>query len=148
MKVWKRGAERLRPGAVGEVGQLQDEGDQQIGGMIRWRSSVRVPIGKILCKLQRLRNDERLDERKVRITRFRCDSAGAAGPEFLIERHDPIGHDAAERLRIVLEGRRHLGQQVIEAIFISSEPFSAADAESHLRDLVRDVVVLREQKNR
>jgi exosortase len=46
----------------------------------------------------------------------------------------------AERLRTVLEGRRHLGQQVIEAIFISSEPFSAADAESRLRDLVRDVV--------
>jgi exosortase len=50
----------------------------------------------------------------------------------------------AERLRTVLEGRRHLGQQVIEVIFISSEPFSAADAESHLRALVRDVVVLRE----
>ena len=50
----------------------------------------------------------------------------------------------AERLRTVLEGRRHLGQQVIEAIFISSEPFSAADAESHLRALVRNVVVLRE----
>jgi exosortase/archaeosortase family protein len=50
----------------------------------------------------------------------------------------------AERLGAVLEGRRHLGQQVIEAIFISSEPLSAADAESHLRDLVRDVVVFRE----
>jgi exosortase/archaeosortase family protein len=48
----------------------------------------------------------------------------------------------AERLRAVSEGRRHLGQQVIQAIFISSEPFSAADAESLLRDLVRDVVVL------
>jgi exosortase len=47
----------------------------------------------------------------------------------------------AERLRAVLEGRRHLGQQVIDAIFISSEPLSTADAESHLRDLVRDVVV-------
>jgi hypothetical protein len=44
----------------------------------------------------------------------------------------------------VLQGRRHLGQQVIEAIFISGEPFSAADAESHLRDLVRKVVVSRE----
>ena len=52
----------------------------------------------------------------------------------------------AERLREVLEGRRHLGQQVIEAIFISSEPFSAADAESHLRDLVRDVVILRDRR--
>jgi len=49
-----------------------------------------------------------------------------------------------ERLGAVLEGRRHLGQQVIEAIFISSGPISAADAESHLRDLVCDVVVLRE----
>jgi hypothetical protein len=50
----------------------------------------------------------------------------------------------AERLRAVLEGRRHLGQQVIGAIFVSGERFSAADAESHLRDLVREVVVLRE----
>jgi exosortase/archaeosortase family protein len=49
----------------------------------------------------------------------------------------------AERLRTVLEGRRHLGQQVMEVVFMSSEPFSAADAESYLRDLVRDVVVLR-----
>jgi hypothetical protein len=51
-----------------------------------------------------------------------------------------------ERLGAVLQGRRHLGQHVIEAIFISNEPLSAADAESHLRDLIRDVVRLREQK--
>jgi len=44
-----------------------------------------------------------------------------------------------------LEGRRHLGQQVIEAVFISNEPQSAAEAESHMRDLVRGVVVLRER---
>jgi hypothetical protein len=50
----------------------------------------------------------------------------------------------AERLRAVLDGRRHLGQQVIEAIFISNEPPSAADAESHLRDLIPEVVVLRQ----
>ena len=50
----------------------------------------------------------------------------------------------AERLRTVLEGRRHLGQQVIEAIFVSNESFSSAEAESRLRDLVREVVVLRE----
>src|SRR5262249_23659040 len=47
-----------------------------------------------------------------------------------------------ERLNAVLEGRRHLGQQVIETIFISSEPLSAVDAESRLRDLVRDLVLL------
>jgi hypothetical protein len=54
----------------------------------------------------------------------------------------------AERLDAVLEGRRHLGQQVIEAIFISNEPLSAADAEAYLRNLVPDVVVLRQNENR
>jgi exosortase len=49
----------------------------------------------------------------------------------------------AERLGAVLEGRRHLGQQVMEIIFVSSERFSGADTESYLRDLVRDIVVLR-----
>src|SRR5262249_29962590 len=49
-----------------------------------------------------------------------------------------------ERLGAVLKGRRHLGQQVIEATFVSSGPLSAADAESHLRDLVPRVVRLRE----
>ena len=49
----------------------------------------------------------------------------------------------SERLRAVLDGRRHLGQQVMQVIFISSEPLAAADAESHLRDLVRDVVSTR-----
>ena len=50
----------------------------------------------------------------------------------------------AERFRAVLEGRRHLGQQVTEVIFVSATPLSAADAEAHLRDLVGDVVILRE----
>jgi len=50
----------------------------------------------------------------------------------------------AERLRSVLEGRRHLGQQVIEAIFISTEPLSVAEAEVYLRDFVRGAVRLRE----
>jgi hypothetical protein len=50
----------------------------------------------------------------------------------------------AERLRTVLEGRRHLGQQVTEIVFLSKEPLSSADAESHLRDLVRDIVVPRD----
>jgi hypothetical protein len=53
----------------------------------------------------------------------------------------------AERVREVLEGRRHLGQQVIGAIFVSNESFSSADAESRLRDLVREVVVLRHREN-
>jgi hypothetical protein len=54
----------------------------------------------------------------------------------------------SERLRAVLDGRRHLGQQVMQVIFISSEPLSAADAESHLRGLIRDVVVLHHDAER
>jgi exosortase/archaeosortase family protein len=45
-----------------------------------------------------------------------------------------------ERIRQVLEGRRHLGQQVMEVVFVSSEPMSIADAEARLNDLVRDIV--------
>src|SRR5207249_7528131 len=45
-----------------------------------------------------------------------------------------------ERIRAVLEGRRHLGQQVMEVVFISREPIPAADVESQFSDLVRDVV--------
>ena len=67
--------------------------------------------------------------------------AGADSPGMFGNRSE---WTRAERLRSVVEGRRHLGQQVIEAIFISSEPLFPADAETHLRDLVRDVVRLRE----
>jgi exosortase len=67
--------------------------------------------------------------------------AGADSPGMFGNRSE---WTRAERLRSVFEGRRHLGQQVIEAIFISNEPLSAAEAEMHLRDLVRDVVRLHE----
>jgi hypothetical protein len=53
-----------------------------------------------------------------------------------------------ERIRQVIEGRRHLGQQVMEIVFLSREPLSPADAESHLGAVVGDVVVLREPKKR
>ena len=56
----------------------------------------------------------------------------------------PSSWTRAERLRMVLEGRRHLGQQVIQAIFIGGDGLAATEAESHLRDLALDVVALRE----
>jgi exosortase len=75
----------------------------------------------------------------------------ASAPSMLRERDNlpsmfgsPSEWTRAERLRAVLEGRRHLGQQVIGAILLSNESLSAAEAESHLRDLVRDTVVLHE----
>jgi exosortase len=46
-----------------------------------------------------------------------------------------------ERIRQVLEGRRHLGQQVMEVIFVSTTQIPAADAESRLAELVPNVVV-------
>ena len=47
-----------------------------------------------------------------------------------------------ERIRQVLERRRHLGQQVMEVVFLSGEQIPAADAESLFGDLVRDVVLV------
>jgi len=47
-----------------------------------------------------------------------------------------------ERIRQVLEGRRHLGQQVMEVVFMSREQIPAADVESRFADLIRDVVLV------
>ena len=46
-----------------------------------------------------------------------------------------------ERIRLVLEGRRHLGQQVMEVVFVSRDEIPAADAESRFSELVREVVL-------
>ncbi len=46
-----------------------------------------------------------------------------------------------QRIRQVLEGRRHLGQQVMEVVFVSSEQIPAADAESRFSEVVREVVL-------
>jgi hypothetical protein len=48
-----------------------------------------------------------------------------------------------ERIRAVLEGRRHLGQRVMEVVFMSSGQMPAADAESRFGELVRDIVLVK-----
>ena len=45
-----------------------------------------------------------------------------------------------KRIRRVLEGQRHLGQQVMEVVFVSRDEIPAADAESRFSELVREVV--------
>jgi hypothetical protein len=45
-----------------------------------------------------------------------------------------------ERIRQVLEGRRHLGQQVMEVVLVSREQIPAANAESRLGELVHEIV--------
>jgi exosortase/archaeosortase family protein len=66
-------------------------------------------------------------------------SAGSKLPQMATA-HSTWTRD--ERVRQVLEGRRHLGQQVMEVVFISSEQIPAADAESRFGELVRDVVLI------
>jgi exosortase len=70
----------------------------------------------------------------------RMPSPSAAGSKLsqMTTAHSTWTRD--ERVRQVLEGRRHLGQQVIEIVFLSSEQISAEDSESRFADLVRDVV--------
>ncbi|PYJ74243.1 MAG: hypothetical protein DME72_03565 [Verrucomicrobia bacterium] len=49
-----------------------------------------------------------------------------------------------ERIRRVLEGRRNLGQQVMEVVFVSRHEISAPDAESRFSELVREVVLAKQ----
>jgi hypothetical protein len=56
-----------------------------------------------------------------------------AAPRLRLTRND--------RIRQVLEGRRHLGQQVMEVVFVSSDEIPAADAESRFSELIREVVL-------
>jgi exosortase len=72
----------------------------------------------------------------------RMPNAAAAGSKLpqMATAHSTWTRD--ERVRQVLEGRRHLGQQVMEVVFLSSEQIPAADAESRFGDLVRDVVLV------
>jgi exosortase len=55
----------------------------------------------------------------------------------------PSAWTRGERVRLVLEGRRHLGQQVMEVVFVSREQIPAADAESRFSELVREVVLMK-----
>jgi hypothetical protein len=71
----------------------------------------------------------------------RAPSPSAAGSKLpqMAAAHSTWTRD--ERIGLVLEGRRHLGQQVMEVVFISNEQIPAADAESRFGELVRAVVL-------
>ena len=97
----------------------------------RFEDSARQTAHAFYCL-----SEDRAAEPSAKLVRR---SLGEGGPSMS---GSPSEWTRAERLRTVVEGRRHLGQQVIEVIFVCSQPMSAADAESHLRDLVRDVIVV------
>jgi len=70
----------------------------------------------------------------------RVPSACAAGSRLPQMATSHSGWTRDERIRQVLEGRRHLGQQVMEVVFVSREQIPAADAESRFAEVVRNVV--------
>jgi exosortase len=67
-------------------------------------------------------------------------SAAAADSKLPQMGTSPSAWTRDERIRQVLEGRRHHGQQVMEVVFVSREQVSAADAESRFGELVHDIV--------
>ena len=76
----------------------------------------------------------------------RAPSPSAAGSKLPQMAAASSSWTRGERIRQVLDGRRHLGQQVMEVVFVSNGQISAVDAESRLHDLVRDVVLVQPDK--
>jgi len=71
----------------------------------------------------------------------RVPSPSATGSKLPQMAAPPRRFTRNERIRHVLEGRRHLGRQAMEVVFVSSEQIPAADAESRFSELVREVVL-------
>jgi len=78
----------------------------------------------------------------------RASSASAAGSKLPQMATAQSTWTRGERIREVLEGRRHLGQQVMEVVFVSSGQIPAADAELHFGELVHDVVFVQPDNER
>jgi exosortase len=53
----------------------------------------------------------------------------------------PSDWSRAARVRLVLEGRRHLGQQVMEFVMTNPKPLNAADAEARFASVVKELIV-------
>jgi len=68
-------------------------------------------------------------------------ATGSKLPQMAAPRLPRLRLARNERIRLVLEGRRHLGQQVMEVVLVSGDEIPAADAESRFSELVREVVL-------
>ena len=64
-----------------------------------------------------------------------------AAPRLRLPHNKRFWRITEERIGQVLEGRRNLGQQVMEVVFVSRDEIPAADAESRFSELVREVVL-------
>lgn len=54
----------------------------------------------------------------------------------------------SDRLRIVLDGQRDLGQQVMELVLVSREQFSKVEAEDRFAVMLKEIVVLKPSSSR
>jgi exosortase len=69
-----------------------------------------------------------------------------ARPDLLLAQGIQPDWSLEARMRVVREGIRNLGQQVLETVLISSAPMDDAAAEARFGELVRDVVVAEESR--
>jgi hypothetical protein len=68
-------------------------------------------------------------------------ATGSKLPQMAAPRLPRLRLARNERIRLVLEGRRHLGQQLMEVVFVSGDEIPEADAESRFGELIREVVL-------
>jgi exosortase len=71
----------------------------------------------------------------------RPSATGSELPQMAAPRLPRVRLARNKRIRLVLEGRRHLGQQLMDVVFVSGDEIPAADAESRFSELVREVVL-------
>jgi exosortase len=69
-----------------------------------------------------------------------------ARPDLLLAQGVQPEWSLAARRRVVREGIRNLGQQVLETVVISSTPMDDESAEAKFQDLVREVVTTKESR--
>lgn len=60
----------------------------------------------------------------------------------------PSEWSRAERARLVLAGRRHLGQQVMEFVMTSPKPLSATEAEERFANMQKDLIIAPNENTR
>jgi exosortase len=56
-------------------------------------------------------------------------------------RRGPSEWTRSERMQIVLEGRRHLGQQVMEFVIAGSQPMNPAEAEARFASTLKELII-------
>ena len=65
-----------------------------------------------------------------------------------LDSENPGNWSPADRLRVVREGLRNPGQQVMEVIMLTAHEVRDADAETGFADLVRELVIVKSDNSK